>query len=557
MADRGAAVLPRAADGYACRSVLASGDFGRNGLHTVSARGSALASKLQEVATIPQHQSKTRGKSSLQRNDSAVRMQAGRSSESLTEEGAQGAVNGYSGRNSTTSYVSKGASSTASMDKIEEQAKASIEKLKHILYKLKTRSAEANSTSITSTSTIVDDRETSSTTTRLTEDKRDMYLSQKIEVDIRGMNHVEKGGQIINILPENEVELVERELDEELHQETQLQYDSLTCTRTMVEIDEENQTAVVTITATVRGADVTDQNLYTDMTVAMAARALARTCLSFDEEAQAALRNASPMPMAEVFLSGGQQLHHRLLEHLKNSSVVSFSPCSLGSTPFRQCYSVSLLGSQGAQLDAIFKPFTPGDSLGRWKRAPADWVAYKVGLLLGFDMVPPAVIRRDITLGQETSDLGVLTAKVNDLQPLSNIPSQAWDDAIPAAVVSNGHILDALLGNAPRHASNFKAGMHWEQKGKLRPVLVDHPMGPMQGELHAMWARRGQSEGGVQYVSPSTLLKLRQLNRAALLESLSGGLNAEELELILAKRDQVVSYFDSIAQWQGRFLAAA
>lgn len=46
----------------------------------------------------------------------------------------------------------------------------------------------------------------------------------------------------------------------------------------------------------------------------------------------------------------------------------------------------------GRRVRAVFKPRIPGDADG-WHRAPIEWVAYELNLLLGMDYVPPVAYR--------------------------------------------------------------------------------------------------------------------------------------------------------------------
>jgi hypothetical protein len=46
----------------------------------------------------------------------------------------------------------------------------------------------------------------------------------------------------------------------------------------------------------------------------------------------------------------------------------------------------------GRRLRAIFKPRMLGDA-GGWHRAPMEWVAYRLNLMLGMDLVPPVAYR--------------------------------------------------------------------------------------------------------------------------------------------------------------------
>lgn len=43
-------------------------------------------------------------------------------------------------------------------------------------------------------------------------------------------------------------------------------------------------------------------------------------------------------------------------------------------------------------MRAIYKPRVYGDA-GGWHRTPMEWVAYRLNLLLGLDLVPPTAYR--------------------------------------------------------------------------------------------------------------------------------------------------------------------
>ena len=139
--------------------------------------------------------------------------------------------------------------------------------------------------------------------------------------------------------------------------------------------------------------------------------------------------------------------------------------------------------------------------------------------LLGLDIVPPAVMRNNLKIGDRVYASGVMVYSVADLKPLASVPSQArsflaaagtasvaglislsacflaqfWGESNPAAVLRNSHILDALLGSSPRKRESFMAGRHWTGVGDIKPCRVEHPMGPGVGELHSMWSKRGVS----------------------------------------------------------------
>eukprot|EP00271_Cylindrocystis_brebissonii_P001337 TRINITY_DN11614_c0_g1_i1.p1 TRINITY_DN11614_c0_g1~~TRINITY_DN11614_c0_g1_i1.p1 ORF type:complete len:655 (-),score=105.84 TRINITY_DN11614_c0_g1_i1:2372-4336(-) len=511
----------------------------------------------------------------------------------------------------------------AGLDRIEMQAKSSLQRLKHILYKLKTRPENSG--------LVVADPPMSAAwgggnvggSTILREDDRQVYVSQKIEVDLSTPYPTASEQELAEETAsegeeeavseessssgrENEFKMFTSEVVNSLESSSDAnsgngatetmsltpvplsapipyddaapsmpstlsefsQLDSLISTRTTVQFDEATQTAIVTVTATVRAAGdlLLDQSSCTERSIALATRALTRTCLALDEKSQVTAGGLQlGGPMVEV-LAGRQKEHDEILRQLATSRVIQHTAVpegEWGSSPFRPVYSVMLLTSEGQVVEAIFKPATPGDAMCRWERAPAEWVAYQVSALLGLDMVPPAVIRRDVMLGERSYTNGVMVYRVGDVRPLSSLHPEAWGPASPSTVLSSAHILDALLGSAARRESGFHAGRHWaagrqvgsqgeDGKGELRPVLLEHPMGAgRKGEMHAMWSQRGRggNSTGVQVetVSPAVLARLRGLGRGVLLEALSGALTQDEMDLLLERRDQVVAYLDAMA----------
>ncbi|GAQ80619.1 hypothetical protein KFL_000580130 [Klebsormidium nitens] len=414
-----------------------------------------------------------------------------------------------------------------SLDRIETAAKASIDKLRHIIYKLRTQAPEATSTEI---STVSGDLLMGSA--KFAGRDEEIFIKQDFEVELGSFGGETSGDE-----------------SDSPDAEAFVHHDALTCTQTSVRIDEATGTAVVSVTATVRGGDIIDQSSYTEKSVALAARALARTCLALDEKAQAAL--AGGQSVLKTLPKLDRKPHELLTEVLQDGQIVRFAPLvEAGSSPFRHKYEVELEIPQWSKANAVFIPFVPGDAFLRWRRAPAEWVAYQMNLLLGLDIVPPAAIRTNVQLGEEKYDLGVMVAAVSGLRPLSSIPTRKWGVPSPVAFVTSAHVLDALLGGAPRQPHEFKAGNHWSLQGGLKPVVWEHPMGPGRGALHSMWSHRGERKG-VKSIPATTLARLKELSPSVLFEQLGGAVTSDETELILERRDQIVAYFDAMAKRHG------
>ncbi|CAI5483686.1 unnamed protein product [Closterium sp. Yama58-4] len=530
--------------------------------------------------------------------------------------------------------------SETGVDRIESQARTTLSKLKHILYKIKTRAADVQ-TSVTvyppsagdaagipgvvagSTDSVSDTRENDlqfdgDANGGKVEEEQQVFVSQQIKLDLGSIPSVDLDVPIdIDASSPSDVSSVplspssfsaqslstlfsgfspsespaaipasEQQLDVQ-------QMDSLTCTRASIRFDEETQTAIVTVTASVRAADLVDRAAYTERTMAMATRAIARTCLVLDQKAQRkaaeAVSSASQPPLSpaaaatsvaqppidtsllppqiapekaddQVLTQEQREQERELVELLSTGRIVSWRMAGreLGSTPFRPLYVVNLAAADGADgektVQALYRPVVGGDARLRFQRAPAEWVAYKLSRVLGLDVVPPVAVRQGVQLGSRRFAQGTMTLLPHLLHPLASVhPSRLRAPAQAHTVISSIRILDALMGSSLRRPAGFFAAQHWSGDGKLSPVVLSHPIGPSLGAgLHAMWSKRGTGAGGrLKTVAGFVLTRLRRMNRAQLLEEMGGALTAGEMERVLDKRDQMVGYFDALAAKMG------
>lgn len=432
------------------------------------------------------------------------------------------------------------------IERLELQAKTSIAKLKHILYRLKTRPMDVSST-LTKTAARTEQGE--STTL---EDSKEVFVSQRIEIDMKAQsNDADKNTSSLlrEIDGDSRKSLLEgvdciTDSDEHL--------DSLTCTRTTVNFDEVSQTAVVTVTATVRAMELEDEAGYVDRTVALAARALARTCLVLDERAQVAARQSGSISKVLTSPSGTER-EKSIASLLENGKIKWWKAARVefGSSPFRNIFEVGVTGEDGDEVEALFKEVVPGDSHSRWKRAPADWVAFQISSLLDINAVPPAVLRNDMKIGERVFKSGVLVALPKSLKKAGAADFQGNLQKSLAAV-TNIHILDAVLGNVARQPRHFFAAKLFTDEEGLRPISMQQPEGPYRGgAIHSMWTSRHGSGEGIKTISSSVHARLKSLNKALLLETFNGALSSEEMDMILEKRSQVIAYFDFMAARHG------
>ncbi|CAI7729037.1 unnamed protein product [Closterium sp. NIES-54] len=503
--------------------------------------------------------------------------------------------------------------SETGVDRIESQARTTLSKLKHILYKIKTRAADVE-TSVTvyppsagdaagipgaaagNTDSVSDTRENDldfdvDANGGKVEEEQQVFVSQQIKLDLGSIPSVDLDSLstlFSGFSPSGSaagIPASEQQLDVQ-------QMEALTCTRASIRFDEETQTAVVTVTASVRAADLVDRAAYTERTMAMATRAIARTCLVLDQKAQrkaaeavssAAQQSLVPAPTAasvaqqptdsllapqiapekaedQVLTQEQREQERELVDLLSTGRIVSWRMAGreLGSTPFRPLYVVNLAAGDGADgektVQALYRPVVGGDARLRFQRAPAEWVAYKLSRVLGVDVVPPVAVRQGVQLGSRRFAQGTMTLLPHLLHPLSSVhPSRLRAPTQAHTVISSIRILDALMGSSLRRPSGFFAAQHWSGDGKLSPVVLSHPMGPSLGAgLHAMWSKRGTGVGGrLKTVAGFVLTRLRRMNRAQLLEEMGGALTAGEMERVLDKRDQMVGYFDALAAKMG------
>ncbi|GJP56812.1 hypothetical protein CLOM_g15858 [Closterium sp. NIES-68] len=520
--------------------------------------------------------------------------------------------------------------SETGIDRIESQARTTLSKLKHILYKIKTRSADVQTSVTVHPPSAGDAADISGNVSYIggnilepdggagggeQQEEQQVFVSQQIKLDLGSIPSVDLDVPIdvdasspsdASSAPLSAPSFLAQSLSTLFSgfspasasaagipaREQQLdvqQMDALTCTRGSIRFDEKTQTAVVTVTASVRAAELLDRAAYTERTMAMATRAIARTCLVLDQKAQRkaaeAVSSASGPPAASApatnssatnspllspqiapekaddqVLTQEQREREKQLESLLATGRIAgwrVAGPELGSTPFRPLYVVKLTdgNADGAKtVQALFRPVVGGDAKLRFQRAPAEWVAYKFSRLLGLDVVPPVAVRQGVHMGSRRFAQGTMTLLPSALQPLSSVhPSRLRAPSQAHTIISSIRILDALMGSSIRRPSGFAAAQHWSEDGKLCPIVLSHPMGPSLGAgLHSMWSKRGTGSGGrLRTVAGFVLTRLRRMTRAQLLEEMGGALTAGEMERVLDKRDQMVGYFDALAAKMG------
>ena len=189
----------------------------------------------------------------------------------------------------------------------------------------------------------------------------------------------------------------------------------------------------------------------------------------------------------------------------------------------------------------MFKPRVEGDA-GGWHRAPIEWVAYQLNLLLGLDLVPPVAYRSGgVSLklgGGEVAKYkeGALSYWAEGAGVLERVPAARWN-ADKDLLLTDTRVLDVLIHNSDRHHGNFLFGQHWARgswdgeqwRGEMRPILIDHAAG-FRAEAHVTMRHENAFQTGpVRCVRASTYLRLRFLD-AATISNKVGGFCVTELE---------------------------
>lgn len=318
---------------------------------------------------------------------------------------------------------------------------------------------------------------------------------------------------------------------------------ALACTKTSIQKDEMRHTAVVTLEATVRcaGDACLAAGVKGDDYVALALQAISDTASDLKRTHYQRAIDSDPLLYEK---------HHTITEILAEGKVVSCSPMEPPSD-FGHVSFVSQLRNRktGVQIGAMVKPRIKGDADG-WHRAPIEWVAYELNLLLGMDYVPPVVYRRGgIDVDWNHYEEGAFIYWVPNCRQLKSVPASDWGVSV-ARLLSDTRILDVLLNNSDRHHGHFFHGEHWTDK-KMRPVLIDHAAGFRKEAVVNMLHENAFQTGPVRCVSASTYLRLRFLDKEILTAKFSEVLSSEEIEEMMQRRDMVLDYLDNLVKERG------
>jgi hypothetical protein len=157
--------------------------------------------------------------------------------------------------------------------------------------------------------------------------------------------------------------------------------------------------------------------------------------------------------------------------------------------------------------------------------------AYRLGLLLGIDMIPPSVSRR---FGQhEAAFTWWVDDVIMDEQSRLKSGIRPPDPASWAAQVHILRVFDELIANTDRNQGNMLIDRQW------KVWLIDHTRA-------FRTSRRLQAPQSVRRCDRTLLAKMRALTLEAMTMELDDHLTPSEMQAVLARRDLLVAWIESL-----------
>lgn len=235
---------------------------------------------------------------------------------------------------------------------------------------------------------------------------------------------------------------------------------ALACTKASYHIDPLDQKCILTMQTTATATEGASELTLDDLE-ALAAQALLANASQTLRERTRAIQSNTPAD------DHARRIHAEICHVLLTGEVINAQRNSVVSPFGHESFIVTLKDLHNdRKIKAIFKPRIKGDADG-WHRAPCEWLAYRLNLLLGMDRVPPCAYRTDVhlTVDGDTNlqyKEGAMMYFVDDASPLMESPKDCWNCSLDV-LLSDTRILDVLLVNSDRHAGNFLLGRHWCQ----------------------------------------------------------------------------------------------
>lgn len=320
---------------------------------------------------------------------------------------------------------------------------------------------------------------------------------------------------------------------------------SLCCSTTTVTRNRPQRSCTVSIQTTVRLTHADDDFTMDEM------EELGFLGIQRVAEDMMAVRNQSSA------LPAGRAARHNEVTRLLQEGQIS--ACERRTNRFGHVsYVVTLTDKKGRSCMAMVKPRVEGDCEG-WHRTPIEVAAYRLNLLLGLDLVPPAVFRSECDVDWCHHEHGATFIYwCPSAAELGDFPQRKWN-IDPDVLLSDTRILDVLIQNSDRHKGHYLLGEHWAEgsessglwRGSMRPVLIDHAAGFRADAFVSLDHDNAFITGPTARVSSKTYLRLRFLDQKSLTQAVGDYLTPLEIQDILHRRDSIIAYFDNLVNHQG------
>jgi hypothetical protein len=257
-------------------------------------------------------------------------------------------------------------------------------------------------------------------------------------------------------------------------------------------------------------------------------------------------RPASSAPHERVFLGpDGKPLpfanDDELLEFLREAKVVEAKAIGEGITRARRL----TLERNGVRARAIFRDVRTEESAvrlpgGKRELAFRDFfgfepAAYRLGLLLGVDNIPPATLRR---LEGKPGSVQVWIERAMTEQRRRETKSEPPEKLDWQRHLQVRMTWDALIGNSDRNQGNTLYAPGWQM------WLIDHTRSfrigaDLQGAQDIVWCERGFWQ------------KLRTVGDAEIIASVDESLKPAEISGLLQRRRKLVDLIDDLIRERG------
>ena len=249
------------------------------------------------------------------------------------------------------------------------------------------------------------------------------------------------------------------------------------------------------------------------------------------------------MAMAAVTVAAADLTRDEREDFLRNARVVSMKTLGMGVTQSRKAVMDDGTIQHPAHLQTIdeSKPAFQtmfGTELNFRDSYKYNVAAYELAKLIGLDyMVPPSVVRK------AAGSVGAVTWWVDDVQ-FTNLERTKKNVEPPDINSWNKqmnivHVFDQLIHNTDRNLGNLLITTDW------RIWMIDHTRA-------FRMMKRCANPRVLRQIDRELLDNLRKLDRSAVTERLQPYLTKPEIEGLMARRDEIVNFFDQKIAAQGQ-----